>query len=556
MWVVALSLCIAAASSTPRSAGGAPAPDPKYPSEEALLRYSVGRLLEERNQGEEALGEFYRALLLDNRSVTTAQRLSELSARLGDAPRSLEFADRAIALDSLRARAWWLRGAALFNQGRASEALGSLETAVAADSDQIDYLKTLARVGEELDRYDVVARGYRRVVELDDQDGEAWFQLAAAEARMGQFASAKSALREAVSDNPLRPGALFLEGWIEEGLGDAKQAIELYRRHLQVHAGDQVTRRRLVNLLADAHRYDEAYREAQELARALPDDEDVLEMKANLALKLGRASDGSRALNALARLAPDDPANLGRRLEVLARNKRGREAVALAEDWSARHPGEYHGPMLSARAHFLAGESEPAIAAAKRAVEMAPDSLTPRLLLGRIHQLGKRYAEAASVWTDLHARYPKRADIGLDLAFCRDQMGDVSGAESAARDVLKVDPENASALNFLGYILADHNLKLNEAVQLIERAVKSDPDNGAFVDSRGWVYYRLGRLEDARRDLERAVQLSGGDPVVCEHLGDVYKDMRLIELAREQYRRSLASDRSNNRVRSKLDGLR
>jgi len=76
------------------------------------------------------------------------------------------------------------------------------------------------------------------------------------------------------------------------------------------------------------------------------------------------------------------------------------------------------------------------------------------------------------------------------------------------------------------------------------------------VDSMGWVYYRLGRLAEARRELERAVSLTGGDAIVCEHLGDVYKELRLIELAREQYRRSLAGDGSNARVRSKLDGLR
>ncbi len=72
----------------------------------------------------------------------------------------------------------------------------------------------------------------------------------------------------------------------------------------------------------------------------------------------------------------------------------------------------------------------------------------------------------------------------------------------------------------------------------------------------GWVYYRLGRLAEARRDLERAVELTNGDPVVREHLGDVYKDLNLIELAREQYARSLRQDQGNARVRAKLSELR
>src|SRR6266545_7217983 len=135
MVVVALSLFIAAATSTPRS-GLMQVPEAQYPSEEALRRYAQGRLLEERNVPGEAQGEYLRVLLLDSRSGSSARRLSELSARLGDAAQSLEFADRALALEPSDARALWLKGAAQFNLGRAPEALQSLEAAVAADSDQ------------------------------------------------------------------------------------------------------------------------------------------------------------------------------------------------------------------------------------------------------------------------------------------------------------------------------------------------------------------------------------------------------------------------------------
>mgnify|MGYP003693733901 CR=1 FL=1 len=144
----------------------------------------------------------------------------------------------------------------------------------------------------------------------------------------------------------------------------------------------------------------------------------------------------------------------------------------------------------------------------------------------------------------------------LALAYCREQTGDLAGAQEAARDVLKRSPENASALNFLGYLMADHHQNLGEAMQLIQRAVDQEPDNGAYIDSLGWIYYRLGRLADARVQLERAVHLTNGDPVVHEHLGDVYKDLRLFDLARQEYQRSLDQDGSNGRVRSKLAEIR
>jgi Flp pilus assembly protein TadD len=104
-------------------------------------------------------------------------------------------------------------------------------------------------------------------------------------------------------------------------------------------------------------------------------------------------------------------------------------------------------------------------------------------------------------------------------------------------------------------MLADHDVRLEEAEGMIALAVQKEPDNGAFIDSMGWVYYRLGRLDEARRLLERAVDLTGNDPVVREHLGDVYKSLNLKDLAMEQYRLSLATDSGNQRVRNKLRAL-
>jgi Flp pilus assembly protein TadD len=193
---------------------------------------------------------------------------------------------------------------------------------------------------------------------------------------------------------------------------------------------------------------------------------------------------------------------------------------------------------------------------ARIAVEAAPDSLQPRMLLGQLYEGQKRFGEAQTLLEQTARLYPQETSVALDLAFCREQLGDLAGAQAAARDALKRDPDDPTVLNFLGYLLADHDQDLQTALEMIERAIEQDPDNGAYVDSLGWAFYRLGRLLEARRELERAVDLTGGDPVVREHLGDVYKDLRLLDMARAQYRMSLAGDASNARVKAKLAGLR
>lgn len=554
MWIVASVMMSLVA--TPSHPPGSPPQGASYASEEAIRRYAQARLLEERGASTEALGEYFRILVVDPRSTGSMRHISELAAQAGDANRSLELADRAIAVDSSDARAWWLRGGAQFNLGLGGPSLESLQRAVAIDS-SAEYARSLARVAESQDRYDVAAHAYRLVVEREWDDAEAWFQLAAAQARLGRFSEARQSLNEAEASAPGRPGSRFLAGWIAEGEGRDQDAIEDYRLHLGVHPDDQVTRQRLVHLLASEKRYGEALEQARIVARALPDDADALEDLADLAFRAGKSSEGHQALKRMSELGGDPVANLSRRVEVLARNKRGSEALALATTWTSQHPGDYRGPLLEARALALSDKLSDAIAPARRAVEMQPDSLAPRLLLGRIYQGQRRWGDAAQVWEELLARRPEMSQVGLDLAFCRQEQGDLKGSETAVRDVLARRPDDPNALNYLGYQLAEENRELEEAYGLLRRATALEPDNGAFVDSMGWVLYRMGRLEEARRQLERAVQLTNGDPTVREHLGDVYRDLGLADLAREQYQKSLAADDTHQaRIRGKLQSLR
>jgi len=527
-----------------------------YPSEEALRHYAFGRLLEEQGAAPDALAEYFRTLMLDVGASSVARRVSEVAGASGEPERSLEFAEKALAMNPRDARALWLKGAALLNLGRDAEAIEPLEAATRIDSTQVDYYRTLARCAERLDRIPMVAEAYRRAVWLDDQDAESWFQLAAAEARLGRFGAADSALLQSIDLNPLRPGIFFLHGWIAENLGRNAQARELYAQHLKIHKDDQATRRRLVLLLLRDDLAAEAAREARIIGKAYPDDIDAAMLEAESSFRAKQKREAMQALDRLSRRHPDDFQALSIRVELQARNGRAKDAFREAEAWMAEHPDELRGRLLAARARDLGGEVEPALEHLRRAVAQSPDSIAARVMLARTLQSRKRLEEAEAVWTEAVADFPEVEGLIFDLATCREARGDLAGAEQAVRDVLARDPENPQALNFLGYLYADHDLKLDESVDLIQRALAIDPDNGAYIDSLGWAYYRLGRLVEAREQLERAVVLTRGDPVVHEHLGDVYKDMQLKDLAKEQYRRSLAGDSTNARVRAKLAELR
>jgi tetratricopeptide (TPR) repeat protein len=550
---IARALVVVAALSRAAPPQAAGADTARLENAEALGHYVVGRMLEEQGDSDGAFREYYRALSTDPHAPGIARRISELAARTGDPQRSLEFATRALAADSTDARALWLEGAAQFQLGHVPEALSSLQAATAADSESAEYFESLAHVAEEANLPDVQERALKRLVTLRDDDSEAWFQLAALAARRDQFDEAAAALAQAADINPDRPGMDFLRGWIAEGQGRDSLAIESYRRHLAAHDSDQMTRRRLVTLLARQERFPEAYREARQVAQSSPGDADALLVEAELAFSSGAPQAGRELLARLERDHPDDPQIFGRMVAVLARAGKTHDAVTLATRWAAAHPGNYRGELLEARALLLAKQNPPALEHARTAVSLAPDSVETHALLGSAYQAAERWAEAESVWSAAYRKFPTDSRLPLQLSYCREKLGDLAGAERPLRELLQREPDNAEALNSLGYLMADHSKNLTEAEKMIRRAVDQDPQNGAFIDSLGWVYYRLGRLNEARIQLERAVELTNGDAIVCEHLGDVYKDLKLNDLARKLYRRSLEKDSTNTRVRAKLE---
>jgi Flp pilus assembly protein TadD len=145
---------------------------------------------------------------------------------------------------------------------------------------------------------------------------------------------------------------------------------------------------------------------------------------------------------------------------------------------------------------------------------------------------------------------------GFLLGSAYERTGQRDRAVEEFRRILKIEPDFHAALNYLGYTFADQGVNLEEALKLVSRAVTLDPDNGAYVDSLGWTYYRLGRTEQARGTLERAARLEPEDATLQEHLGDVYVALGQMERARQAYQRALELEGDNQeQVRHKLGDL-
>src|SRR5262249_7788416 len=144
---------------------------------------------------------------------------------------------------------------------------------------------------------------------------------------------------------------------------------------------------------------------------------------------------------------------------------------------------------------------------------------------------------------DEAAALSKTPEESASVQFARgamyERMKNYPAAEAEFRKVISTQPDNAGALNYLGYMLADRNEKLDEAHKLISRAVELDPMNGAFLDSLGWVYFRQNNLDQAEASLRKAIERLSTDPTVHDHLGDVYLKQGKVREAIVQWQASI-----------------
>ena len=195
------------------------------------------------------------------------------------------------------------------------------------------------------------------------------------------------------------------------------------------------------------------------------------------------------------------------------------------------------------RALLLAEKGDPAAGAAliQGLQKDSPKDFELSITLAQVYERGRKFHEAEKATTDAEQLAGRQADR-LMVWFLRGAIAErqkkYDEAEEQFRRVLAADPHESSTLNYYGYMLADRGVRLEEAVALIQRALAEEPYNGAFLDSLGWAYFKQGKLELARKELERAVARTSHDPTVREHLGEVYARLGHPTQALEQWNKA------------------
>ena len=236
----------------------------------------------------------------------------------------------------------------------------------------------------------------------------------------------------------------------------------------------------------------------------------------------------------------------------------GRDDAALVQYRDLVTAGATH-PQLLSTAAILAMQSdddELALEALRRLRRANPGFRARSLLLeGGLLRRADRLEESLAVFDRGLRDYPDNTELRYGRAMTRIMDGDIEGGEADLRWILREDPDDARALNALGYTLVDQTDRIAEGAALIERAYAIEPDDPAIIDSMGWAAYRQGDPARALDYLRRAHELTDGDAEIAAHLGEVLWVLGRREAARHVWSQAAASDADHPVLRETRERL-
>ena len=332
---------------------------------------------------------------------------------------------------------------------------------------------------------------------------------------------AQTAVDEALRLQPDSSQALVLKSQILIRQGNKPQALQVLEQAVARQPQSPELRLAYGRMLLDAGYLEGSREEFRAVVSLSPGNVDAIYSLALLELETGQLESGEQHLKQL--LNVED-----RRQSVYyylgyAEEQRGKSDEALKWYGKVEEGDEYWTQARLRMAKILAAQGRlDEVREEMRALRRNnPDNAVEYYLIeGQVLSDLALYQEAFALYDEALKNNPQDQDLLYAQALVAESLDRVEDAERYMRQILEQDPDNVKTLNALGYTLADRTRRYDEARQYIERAYAQKPDDPAIIDSMGWVQYRLGNLEEARRYLQQAYDMTG-DGEIGAHLGEV-----------------------------------
>ncbi|MDE3063875.1 MAG: tetratricopeptide repeat protein, partial [Acidobacteriota bacterium] len=474
----------------------------RHESAKAEEQYKLARTIEP--DSEDAILNLAR-LYAENNDVAKAAKVIE------DVPQQ----DRTAKMESAL-------GTAYDQLKQPKEAIAAYQRALDLDPADVRSINALAQALLNDNQLDAALKQYKNLSEADPDDIGSLIHISEIQRRQGKYEDALTTIRTAVKKDPDSLEAGYNEGLLLDVLGRFDEAVQVYQHMVDLtsHANGAYTSEEKNNRGIFLDRLGALYHEENKTDQAIETYQKLIDLGGDQAL---RGYQGE--------------------VDTYRDAKMFDKAIEVARKAAATDPKNTDLKLMLAGEMADSNNPDDGITMAKSLLTNTDKDRVVWLSLAQTYTRLRRWKDADDALNKA-ASLTTKQDDKIYLLFLRGALAErqkhYDTAEQFFHQVLDIDPNNAMTLNYMGYMFADKGTRLPEAIKLIRKAVELDPMNGAYLDSLGWAYFKMGQYELAEENLRQAVDRDQTDPTVHDHLGDLYEKTGRIRLAAAQWELSLA----------------
>ena len=481
----------------------------------------LGRLYRLNNDLQKAENEFKTAVRLQPTSEEAVTTLAYLYNELGDTTRAAQVL--ASVPDAGRsAKLYSALGYTYEQQKQYKQAIEAYRHAIELDRDNLDAIRGLAQNLLNDGQTDAALEQYKVIADSNPEDAQTYLRIAEIYRKQGKFDLALDNLKKA-------------ESMVQDSVEVPYNMAAVYQAQGRYDEAIQVMK----DLLQKTEKAENAYSQGEKSNRAV-----FLERLGTIYRDAGNNQAAVDIFRQMIALGGDDNLERGYQelIDTWREAKDWPKATEAAKEAVQKVPKSRDLKMVYAAQQADLGDADHALKEVRAMLNGTPDDRSVYITLAQMNTRLKRFSDAEQA-LDKAEQLSTKTDDKEYVWFLRgstyERQKRYPEAEQQFRKVLASDPQYAQALNYLGYMLADQHMKLEEALTLVKRAVELDPANGAYLDSLGWAYFRLGKYDLAEENLVKASQKINTDPTVHEHLGDLYQKTGRLKQAATHWERAL-----------------
>ena len=479
----------------------------------------LGRLYRLNNDLQKAENEFKTAVKLQPGSEEAVTTLAYLYNELGDTSHATQVLS-SVPDVARSAKLYSALGYTYEQQKQYKNAVEAYRHAIELDRDNLDAIRGLAQNLLNDGQTDAALEQYKVIADANPEDAQTYVRIAEIYQKQGKFDPALENLKKAESmvqdsvEVPYRMAAIF------QAQGRYDEAVQLMK-----------------DLLKKSEKPD--YTQGEKSNRAV-----FLERLGTIYRDQGNNQAANDTFRQMVALGGDENAERGYQqiIDTWREAKEWQKATDVAKEAVQKVPKSVDLKMVLAAQQADMGDADRALKDVRALLKGDASDRQIYITLAQMNTRLRRFSDASQA-LDKAEQLSTKPDDKEYVWFLRGSTFErekrYAEAEEQFKKVLGSDPQHASALNYLGYMLADQNTKLEEALGYIKKAVELDPANGAYLDSLGWAYFRLGKYELAEENLVKASQKINTDPTVHDHLGDLYQKTGRLKLAATHWERAL-----------------